>query len=495
MLFNSLNFIIFLFAVVIFYYLLPKNTWRKVFLLGASYYFYACFDLTMLPILLAVTGVAYVYGRIRESQILKHVQNDTMGNNWSVNLKSGKGLLVVTIVVLLLPLLTFKYLDFLMDSTKDILWLASITVEMPDFELFLPIGISFYTFMAVGYVVDVYKGKVPVEKNALDFALFVGFFPQIASGPIGRAGQLIPQLKEKKTLLYKNLSNGVKMMLWGFFMKLVVGDRAGIYVDTVFGNYTHHNGVSLMLATFMYTIQIYCDFAGYSLIAIGAARTMGIELMENFHRPYFATSVADFWRKWHISLSTWFRDYVYFPCGGSRCSKPKMYRNLMITFLVSGLWHGAAYNFIIWGGYHGVNQILGRLLQPAKDKVRNILHMGDNSKVRRVLDILITFCIVAYGWMLFYAPNMQFIVDVTKGYFNFGMPYIHQTTIFFFGIGFAILFLKDYKDEYLSTMVVEYADRHPKITMVCNYLKYALLAVLIVYIGVLGGGQFIYFKF
>ena len=333
MLFNSLNFIIFLFAVVVIYYLLPKNSWRKVFLLGASYYFYACFELTMLPILLVVTGVAYAYGMYLTK-----------------TKKRSKGLLASTIVLLLLPLLSFKYLDFLMDSTGDLLSLASLTVEMPDFELFLPIGISFYTFMAVGYVVDVFKGKVPVEKNLLDFSLFVGFFPQIASGPIGRAGQLIPQLKEKQPLLYRNLSAGIKMMLWGFFMKLVVGDRAGIYVDTVFGNYMHHNGVSLMLATFMYTIQIYCDFAGYSLIAIGAARTMGIELMENFRRPYFATSVADFWRKWHISLSTWFRDYVYFPCGGSRCSKMKMYRNLMITFLVSGLWHGAAYNFILWGG-------------------------------------------------------------------------------------------------------------------------------------------------
>ena len=198
----------------------------------------------------------------------------------------------------------------------------------------------------------------------LDFALFIGFFPQIASGPIGRAGQLIPQLKVKKPLLYHNLSAGAKMMLWGFFMKLVVGDRAGIYLDTVFGNYMHHNGVSLLVATFMYTIQIYCDFAGYSLIAIGAARTMGIELMENFRRPYFATSVADFWRKWHISLSTWFRDYVYFPCGGSRCSKLKVYRNLMITFLVSGLWHGAAYNFLFFLG--------GGILHCKSDTWKNI---------------------------------------------------------------------------------------------------------------------------
>lgn len=222
---------------------------------------------------------------------------------------------------------------------------------------------------------------------------------------------------------------------------------------------------------------------------------MGIELMENFHRPYFSTSVADFWRKWHISLSTWFRDYIYFPCGGSRCCKIKMYRNLMITFLVSGLWHGAAYNFILWGGYHGVNQILGRMLQPIKDYIRNLFHISDKSKFRMVLDILMTFCLVSYGWMLFYAPNMQFIVDVTKGYFNLGMPYIHQTSIFFFGIGFIILFLKDYKDEYLFDKVVLLEKKHPKLILVGNYLKYTVLSILIVYIGVLGGGQFIYFKF
>jgi D-alanyl-lipoteichoic acid acyltransferase DltB (MBOAT superfamily) len=245
----------------------------------------------------------------------------------------------------------------------------------------------------------------------------------------------------------------------------------------------------------MYTIQIYCDFAGYSLIAIGAARTMGVELMENFRRPYFATSVADFWRRWHISLSTWFRDYVYFPCGGSHCSKVKMYRNLLITFLVSGLWHGAAYNFIIWGGYHGINQILGRILQPVKDRVRIILHIGDKSNIRTVLDIFAAFCLIAYGWMLFYAPNIQFIIDVTKGYFDLGMPYIHQTTIFFFGIGFMILFLKDYKDEYLSKHAIAFRQKYPRVVVACNYLKYAVLAVLIVWIGILGGGQFIYFKF
>ena len=474
MLFNSLNFIIFFVAAVVLYYLLPKNSWRKVFLLGASYYFYACFNVAMLAVLLFETVLAYGFGLTKNK---------------------SKVSLTTTIVLLLLPLLCFKYLNFLMGTVGDVLALSGALVEMPSFELLLPIGISFYTFMAVGYVVDVYKGKIEAEKNLLDFALFIGFFPQIASGPIGRAGQLIPQLKELHPLLYKNITAGAKMMLWGFFMKLVVGDRAGIYVDTVFGNYARHNGTSLLLATFMYTIQIYCDFAGYSLIAIGCAKMMGIELMENFRRPYFATSVADFWRKWHISLSTWFRDYVYFPCGGSRCSALKTYRNLMITFLVSGLWHGATYNFILWGGYHGLNQVFGKLLQPAKNACRKVLHIGDTSLVRKVWDISLTFCLIAYGWMLFYAPDMQFIEDVTKGYLHLGAPYIHQTTIFFFAIGFALLLVKDFKDEFCVDRVASFKEKHPKFSIGWNYMKFAALAILIVWIGVLGGGQFIYFKF
>lgn len=330
MLFNSLNYIFFLIGVVIIYFLIPSNRWRKVFLLGASYYFYACWNVAFLAILLAVTAVSYGLGKY-------------LANN------KKKWPLTVSIVVLLLPLLCFKYLNFMLQSTNDIVALAGLDVSLPLVKLMLPVGISFFTFMAIGYVVDCYKQKCQPEKGVLDYALFVGFFPQIASGPIGRVNQLIPQFKEKKALSYDNFVIGAKMMLWGFFIKLVVGDRAGIYVDTVFGNYTYHSGLSLIVATFMYSIQIYCDFAGYSLIAIGSARVMGYELMTNFLRPYFANSVGDFWRRWHISLSTWFRDYVYIPLGGNRCSKMRQYLNLMITFLVSGLWHGAAWSFILWG--------------------------------------------------------------------------------------------------------------------------------------------------
>jgi D-alanyl-lipoteichoic acid acyltransferase DltB (MBOAT superfamily) len=243
----------------------------------------------------------------------------------------------------------------------------------------------------------------------------------------------------------------------------------------------------------MYTIQIYCDFAGYSLIAIGVAKTMGYNLMENFRRPYFAVSVGDFWRRWHISLSTWFRDYVYIPCGGSRVGTLKLYRNLLITFLVSGLWHGAAYNFVLWGGYHAVNQILAKIFKPYKERIWKNVRIKETSGIRRVVDVVFTFVLVSYGWMIFYAPNMKFVVDVTKGYLHPGMPYVHQTTLFFFAIGLLILFVHDMKAEIRSKR-----QELPTVSLVghCfNYLKYAILVVLIVWMGVLGGGQFIYFQF
>ena len=384
-------------------------------------------------------------------------------------------------------------MNFFFNIIHDMLQATGLMIDIPHFEMVLPVGISFFTFMAVGYVVDVYKQKIAAERNILDFALFIGFFPQIASGPIGRGDKLIPQFKVLHPLLYRNITAGARMMLWGFFMKLVVGDRAGIYVDTVFGSYAHHNGTSLLLATFMYTIQIYCDFAGYSLIAIGAARMMGYELMENFRRPYFAVSVGDFWRKWHISLSTWFRDYVYIPLGGSREGKNKTYRNLMVTFLASGLWHGAAYNFLLWGGYHGLAQVLGKMTARMKNHTWEWLHLGETSLVRRWWNIAVTFAIVSYGWMMFYAPNLRFIVDVTKGYAHVGRPYIHQTTLFFFLIGLVILLMKDCKDEFFSDRWRQ--NKHPKVRQAWHYAEFALIAVATVWMGVLGGGQFIYFKF
>lgn len=475
MLFNTIDFVIFLIAVVIVYYAIPANKYRKLFLLAASYYFYACWNVAFLGLLVFDTVVAYGAGLMMEGKAKP----------------SQKKVMWPSIILILAPLFCFKYLNFFLTAIHDGMSALGIAMQVPEFEMLLPIGISFYTFMSVGYVADVYLKKIQPEHSVLDYFLFIGFFPQIASGPIGRAPSMLPQFKEKHPFLWDNLAIGARMILWGFFMKLVVGDRAGIYVDTVFGNFANHNGGSLILATFMYTIQIYCDFAGYSLIAIGSARIMGYELMTNFRRPYFATSVTDFWRRWHISLSTWFRDYVYIPCGGSRVGDKKLYRNIMITFLTSGLWHGAAYNFIVWGAYHGIAQVIGKMTLAKKLAVWKALKVNPEGGFKRFVDIVITFAIVSYGWMIFYVSDFRAAIEITKGYFHMGVPYVHQTTLFFFAIGFLILFIKDFKDEFMP-------DRHylleSKYAPV-RYFSFAVLSVLIVLIGVLGGGQFIYFKF
>ena len=475
MLFNTIDFVIFLIAVVIVYYAIPANKYRKLFLLAASYYFYACWNVAFLGLLLFDTVVAYMAGRLMEG----------------TEKPRQKRILWPSVIFILIPLFCFKYLNFFLTTVHDGMSALGVAMQVPEFQLLLPIGISFYTFMSIGYVADVYLKKIQPERDVLDFFLFVGFFPQIASGPIGRAPGLLPQYKEKHSFLFENLSAGAKMMLWGFFMKLVVGDRAGIYVDTVFGNFANHNGGSLMLATFMYTIQIYCDFAGYSLIAIGSARIMGYELMTNFRRPYFATSVTDFWRRWHLSLSTWFRDYVYISCGGSRVGEKKLYRNIMITFLTSGLWHGAAYNFIVWGAYHGLAQVIGKMTQGKKMSMWKGLRVNPDGRFKRLVDIVLTFIIVSYGWMIFYVSDFSTAIEITKGFFHLGVPYMHQTTIFFFVIGFLLLFIKDFKDEFTPNKHFLLESKYVPV----RYISFALLSVLIVLIGVLGGGQFIYFKF
>ncbi len=335
MLFTSLSFLLFFPTVCILYYCMPHKV-RWIFLLLASYYFYINWQPVYALILLVTTGVTYVCGRVLGERQLSSV--------------GRKAVLAVGCIIPLGFLFVFKYYDFLTRTIFDVLDNVGVRWPLPEMRLLLPIGISFYTFMAVGYVVDVYRGTVKAEKSLGLYALFVSFFPQVTSGPIGRAGELIPQLKSPQYLKYDNVICGLKQMLWGYFMKLCVSDRLAIYVDAVYGNIAHHNGTSILLASLLYTFQIYADFAGYSLIAIGAARIMGIRLAENFRRPYFSKNIKEFWGRWHITLSHWFRDYVYIPLGGNRVSLGRHLSNLMITFLLSGLWHGAEWNFILWGG-------------------------------------------------------------------------------------------------------------------------------------------------
>lgn len=477
MFFNSIDFLLFFVAVIVIYYVLPSLKLQKIFLLLSSYFFYASWEPVFLLLLLVDTFIIY-FSAIKIDK-LKCFR------------KRGKSYLLVSIVLLLLPLLFYKYLNFLLNILADAFGLLEYRLNIQFVKFLLPVGISFFTFQAIGYLVDIYKQKVEAERSYLDVSLFLGFFPQISAGPIGRASALIPQFKYFHVADYEMFVSGFKVALWGFFMKLVVGDRAGIYVDTIFSNYDAHSGLSLILATFMYSIQIYCDFAGYSFIAIGVAQMMGFQLQKNFERPYFALSITDFWRRWHISLSTWFRDYLYIPLGGNRVGKWRGYWNVCFTFLISGLWHGAAYNFIIWGGLHGLFQVIGKITKTHQEVLFKFLRISQQSVIYRLINLLIVFTLCSYAWMIFRANRWNDVIQITKGYLRGGNLYVHQTTLFFFFIAFIILFIKDFKDEY-------YPDRHfflnSNHTMV-RYFSVICLSLSIILLGVLGGGQFIYFQF
>lgn len=317
MLFNSFTFLLFFPIVTLLYYLIPHKL-RWGYLLLVSYGFYMNWNPSYALLLIGITFVSYIVGL-------------------SVENSRKQSVLAGGIVVCLLPLIVFKYMNFINDSVFSLLDSLGIRMQIPDFKLLLPVGISFFTFKAISYMVDVYKRKIEAEKNIWIYALYISFFVDLAAGPIDRAEKLIPQLKEKHNIISGNVVKGLRMMLWGYFMKVVVADRLTLYVDPIFNNLDNHSGISVLLAAILFSVQIYCDFGGYSFIAIGCGKVMGFDLMTNFERPYMATSVTDFWRRWHISLSTWFRDYVYIPLGGNRCSKGRNRFNLLVTFTVSGL--------------------------------------------------------------------------------------------------------------------------------------------------------------
>lgn len=378
----------------------------------------------------------------------------------------------------------FKYVGFVNGILFGLLESAGIRWHLPEMKLLLPVGISFYTFMAVGYVVDVYRGSVSAQRNFGLYALFLSFFPQVTSGPIGRAGALLPQLQHPEPLSHDNVMEGLKLMIWGYFMKLCVADRLAIYVDAIYDNLSDHNGTTLLLASVCYTFQIYGDFAGYSFIAIGAAKTMGIHLTENFRRPYLARNIREFWGRWHISLSTWFRDYVYIPLGGNRVTQPRHLFNLMATFLVSGLWHGAAWTFMLWGGIHGAFQIIHTLwskFRPSEWKFR----------FPALPNIAATFSCVTFAWIFFRAPDIASALAVVgKICTSFGMPFVDTTVFAIGGMSLLVLAIKDLHDEFgWGTDLLRSRNR------AISHLSVAAFTAYIVLFGVLDGGQFIYFQF
>ena len=388
----------------------------------------------------------------------------------------------------LLPLLVFKYYNFLNSSLTDGLAAIGLKFAMPGLNWAVPMGISFFTFQALGYLFDVYHKRIKAERDFLTYALFISFFPSIIAGPINKASLVIPQLRALRPYFdYSKAVGGLKMLLWGMFMKVVVADRVALYVDTVFPNYMNYTGLTCFVASLLYTIQIYSDFAGYSLMAIGVGKTLGFDLTENFKRPYFAVSVTDFWRRWHISLSTWLKDYVYIPLGGSRCSRLSNHLNIFVTFLVSGIWHGANWTFIVWGCMHGLFQIIEKALGWQK-------YEGSNWIVKCVR-ICVTFLLVNFAWIFFRMPSIGDAYGFVSRIFDFSLPlsiYIDWVPNFPFTLlGVGLLFLKDYRDEY-KPISLHLMNHNSCFVRWCSY---CIIMILILITGVFGADQFIYANF
>ena len=471
MIFNSFKFIVIFPLIFLFYYAIPAKYGkiRNIFLLLVSYLLYMQWKPVYALILLGITVVTFF-----SAIIIK---------------KSNRQKTVLTIGVLLslMPLLFYKYFDFINDVFGDALSIIGLNFHLAGLNWAIPIGISFFTFQALGYLWDVYYKRQEVEHDFLTYALFVSFFPSIVSGPINKASLVLPQLKSLRPYFdYLKAVEGLKMLLWGMFMKVVVADRVSLYVDTVFSSYMNYTGTSCFVASLLYTVQIYADFAGYSLMAIGVGKVLGFDLTENFRRPYFAVSVTDFWHRWHISLSTWLKDYVYIPLGGSRCSKVRNYWNIFVTFLVSGIWHGANWTFIVWGCMHGICQIIEKMVGQQKCTY---------GWFGKTVKIIVTFLMINFAWIFFRMPTLADACQVIERIFDpslsmkvFIPPYPTPPLII---LGLILLLLKDIRDEFFPNklMLMNHNSAYVRWT------SYVILIVTILLSGVFSSDQFIYANF
>lgn len=473
MLFNTLKFLLIFPLIFGIHWAIPAkyNQWRKAFLIFISYLLYMNFKPAFALMLFGVTLVTYWGGQFLELR------------GESEKLKVRRKRLVWCFAFLaLLPLLVFKYYNFLNESMSDGLSAIGLQFAMPGLNWAVPVGISFFTFQAVGYMLDVYHGRIKAEKNFVDYVLFVSFFPQIASGPISKASELLPQIKRKRTFNYNQAVCGLRYLLWGMFLKVALADRAGIYVDTVFSEYTKFSGIGCFLGSLLYSVQIYADFAGYSLMAVGLGKVLGFDLINNFKRPYFSVSITDFWRRWHISLSRWLKDYVYIPMGGSRCSKVRNYWNIFVTFLVSGIWHGANWTFIVWGILHGVCQIIEKAFGWNKKEYKGLARLGR---------IVLTFLIVNIAWTIFRSPSIGETFDYFSRYVSTSGKFIADGSTLVYTI-FALMPLVLYE------VIVEFFPATYSRLYGKQWLRWAAylgIFTLMMLIGVFDGSSFIYVSF
>ncbi len=479
MLFNSLQFIFFFPMVVALYFVLkPKYRW--VLLLLASYYFYMCWNYKYVVLIVTSTIIDYFAG------IMLHRSRKEGFRRLFLLLSLGTNLGL---------LFFFKYFNFFSDSINVIFNKLNIFYETPTYNYLLPVGISFYTFQTLSYTIDIYRRQREPEYHLGRFALFVSFFPQLVAGPIERSVNLLPQFREKFTFEYERVKTGILLMSWGFFKKVVIADRLSEYVNLVYNNATEYSGIQQALATLFFSFQIYCDFSGYSDIAIGSALIMGYKLMTNFRRPYLAQNIGEFWHRWHISLSTWFRDYVYIPLGGSRVAKWRWQVNLFLTFVVSGLWHGANWTFVIWGGLHGFYLVFAIWINRISEVVNASLRLDRAPAVHKILRIIKTFILVYFAWIFFRANSLGDAIVVIRNMFHFEpgtvINLFENKVDLAIALG-GILFLG------IVEILEEQIGLYERLKTLIRPVKWVLLVGLILMIVVLGKWEevdFLYFQF
>ena len=481
MLFNSLSFAVFLPVVFALYWIMP-NRKRWLVLLLSSCYFYMCWSVKYILLILFTTFFSYICAIVLEKQKEQ---------------RKKRRVVVLELMISLGILFCFKYFNFVSNSISDVLSMFAIKMSSVELKLILPVGISFYTFQTLGYVIDVYRGEVKAERHFGRYAAFIAFFPQRVAGPIERTKNLMPQIYGGGVnFKYERAAYGLRFMAWGYFKKIVVADTLAVLVDAVFGSPQTYHGIILLVAVLMFTVQIYCDFSGYSDIAIGTAKLFGIDLMQNFNSPYFASSIRDFWARWHISLTSWFRDYLYIPLGGNRVSTSRNVFNVMVTFLASGLWHGANWTYVIWGGLHGTAQVIQNLLFHNKSKKRK-------RESSLGFSTIFVFGFTAFAWTFFRAECVDdaFYI-VTHLFQGIGQPVqylkeitlypgINKLTLLSMAISLLFLFLYDYFS--LKTNVLECIAEKGCFIRWCIYVFFILF--IIFNIPPVSGQEFIYFQF
>lgn len=478
MLFNSLEFLVFFPIVVALYYFLPHK-YRWALLLTASCYFYMVF----VPVYIVILGFTIIIDYF--AGILLENTHGRKRRLW----------LIASIIANTGVLAVFKYYNFLNDNLTVLLKGFTIDNPIPYLSILLPIGLSFHTFQAMSYTIEVYRGHQKAERNFGIYALYVMYFPQLVAGPIERPQNMLHQFHEEKFINVQRIADGLKHIIWGMFKKVVIADRLAEYVNVVYANPGDFYGQHLIIATIFFSFQIYCDFSGYSEIAIGASKIFGIKLMMNFRRPYLSTNIREFWQRWHISLSTWFRDYLYFPLGGNRVPRYHHFLNILIVFMVSGLWHGANWTFVIWGALHGFYQVFGQLTTAPRNKINDFIGLSKVPLVHKGIQMAITFILAGFAWIFFRAENLDDAMTIVRNLFVFeqGISLNLYRVPSEFAIAFAMIAL-------LLVLEVIKEKFEFDVKLLPLPKPYSLIAISLAIIGILvlgiwGGHNFIYFQF